>query len=685
MALEQPTLDDLTWSQMVASIRRRIPAASDGRWTLHAPVDPGVTLLELYAYLLEQRVFWLDQTPDALVHAALSLMGERARTSRAAATVLRLQPADYDLLPSRTPVALARSAPPLVFTTGKATLLLPVRQTGDARREEYEVGLEAGGRDRTLDLRQRRRVCLLPADKSAAEFRVVLWLDKPPAPAAAGKKFSLLFELEVPAGVAPAWSPDAVRGVAPPAALTWWYRRAGSGEWARFEAVEDGTSGLRRSGVVRLRMPSDWTKETGLPPGPSGAEPYAVRVRTESGTYAAPPVVKQIVPNVVVALNQRRTQTHELREEWLPLPGGSVALQDLTTEPEAGAAPLTDHPALEGSVKLSLRERDGRWHVWKRTNALTFSGPEDRVFVVDRELGAVTFGDGLTGRLPVPDTKAAGANLRVKYRVGGGAAGNLDRGLVFEGLAGHAGLPARSVVEAAGGSGPETVEEARARASASLRRVERAVTAEDHVELAVSTPGVAISRAHAELGRHPCHPCKRVPGAVTVYVVPHAPRTDDGVKDCAYVAAPAPDPGALAAVRARMTNARLVAGEVFVLPAVYRRVRLSVELLGDPVDADALRERVEARLRRFLDPLVGGAARTGWEFGEPVRPSALMREAQRAAGEDASVSWVSIGLDGAAPTEDCSDVAIRSHELVVLMEVSVRLRRTATGATGGLR
>ena len=43
MALASLTLDDFTWDDLVAATRRRIPAASGGTWTLHAPVDPGVT------------------------------------------------------------------------------------------------------------------------------------------------------------------------------------------------------------------------------------------------------------------------------------------------------------------------------------------------------------------------------------------------------------------------------------------------------------------------------------------------------------------------------------------------------------------------------------------------------------------------------------------------------------------
>ena len=68
-------LDDLTWDNMVAAIRRRIPAESAGNWTLHARADPGITLLELFAWLAEQRLLSLDQVPDGFVVAVLKLLG----------------------------------------------------------------------------------------------------------------------------------------------------------------------------------------------------------------------------------------------------------------------------------------------------------------------------------------------------------------------------------------------------------------------------------------------------------------------------------------------------------------------------------------------------------------------------------------------------------------------------------
>jgi hypothetical protein len=244
------------------------------------------------------------------------------------------------------------------------------------------------------------------------------------------------------------------------------------------------------------------------------------------------------------------------------------------------------------------------------------------------------------------------------------------------------------VVPAAGGAEAQPLTEARDETAASLKRPTRAVLRRDFEELARSTPGVAIARARAALGLHPEHRCP-VPGAVTVFVVPEVPREEasaanDELRESAFVAAPVPDPGELDAVRARLDAARLVTTEVFVAPPRYRPVSILVEAEADPLDPAELENRLTASLRSFLDPLTGGDDRAGWPFGEPVRPSALLREAQASLGGDGEVSRVVIGLDGNAPSQDCQDVAIGEHELVFLDDLRLALRRNAPGR-GGLR
>ncbi|HMF57059.1 MAG TPA: hypothetical protein VK619_12015, partial [Pyrinomonadaceae bacterium] len=645
MALEQVKLDDLTWAEMVTSIRRRIPADSGGSWTLHAPVDPGMTLLELFAWLLEQRVYWLDQIPCSLVRTALRLLGESTRPTQPAATVLQFPPDSFKTIQAKTEMRRAESYPAIIFSTDEGVTLLPVAEYGESKQSR--VSLYVAGQDRTQDLRQGRVVPLFPSDGSRAEIKIVFWLTEQLQNVAHSEPFSLLFQLETSSSIPAQWSPDAVEGVNPPATITFYYSTAANqlGQFTA-EQVDDGTGGLRRSGVLRLPIPEDWSVDESIGKQ-NGLFPYSLMLRTAKSTFTAPPSLVRFVPNVVIAHHRRLTQLHHLTRAWLPLPGNVVALSNLPED-----QPDKDYPPLEETVKLRIRERDDHWHCWQPTLDLALHGPDERVFIVDRKAGTLRFGDGLTGRLPVLakiDEKKPldeQTNLLVQYEVGGGAGGNLGSSENSKNRTGWEGvgvanqdLTAQNVVPGIGGAEAETVDEARQRVTAEFRERNRAITRFDHETIAVTTPGVAFSRAHAAIGFHPGHPCSLVPGAMTVFVVPEAPREEIFETDAegAFVAAPVPDPGALAMARARFERARLVASELFVSAPRYRKVSLTVEVNADIADPLAMRQRINDRLKDFLDPLLGGDDGTGWPFGEPLRPSALLREAQQALGEEGEV------------------------------------------------
>ncbi|MGR3932373.1 putative baseplate assembly protein [Streptomyces sp. BRA346] len=637
MTLPAPKLDDLTWADMMAAVRRRIPAESDGTWTLHAPVDPGVTLLELFAYLLEQRLYWLDQVPDALVVAILRLLDiEPPRPARPAATVLHLAARQEDTAVPVVPTGTALTRDPtgrIVFTLDHDVAAFPLAEGG-----EVTVWTD---RDRTADLRVRRGIALLASDGAPAEARFTLPLTgEHPAPG----PISLLIELDAPAACVPSWLPGAVDGVPPPAELTWSWFRPGTDISGTFEKVEDGTAGLRRSGVVRVHPPADWTtQDTGI------------LVSTPAATYAAPPRLLQLAVNVSAAHHRtyRTADGSDLQEQiraWLRLPGQHLVLPDAADR------------LLEATLRLGDKE-------WQPVPDFTFGAPPDRIFVLDRAEGALVFGDGLTGRVPRPDP-----DVQVAYVIGGGRDGNggmTGNWLPAADIPAAEAVSAANLVRAEGGADPETVTEARRRAAASLGEVTRAVTADDFVTLARTTPGVAVARAYPALGEHPGFPCTTVPGAVTVHIVPAAPRDDLDRED--FVAAPLPDPGMLCAVAARLEQARLLTSEVFVRGPRYRDVALRVDLSGDPADRTRVATAATAALRRFLDPLVGGDDQDGWPFGQPLRPSALLRAAQRALGDLTDIAAVAIGLDGTDADEACDEVPLAAGELPVLRTVRTRI------------
>lgn len=655
MALPPLALDDLAWDDLTSAARSRIAAASSGAWTLHAPVDPGVTLVELFSWLLDQRLYRMDRVPAPLFRAAIALLGERMIPVREASTLLALSRSPAGFVKAGSTLELARAEVAPLFSLREGLTLLPVER----------IDLFIGGADRSADLHETRGVEILPAGGSAAEAKLVLWMSAPiagPQP----RPFSLFLELAVAPAVRPEWDPDSV-DVPPPAELGVWYSRTAGHAPRRFSSLHDGTGGMRRSGLLRLPVPPDWAPEGAAV---NGLLPYALFFRTRAATFTAPVTLSRAVPNVAIARHRRiaRRAAHVAAGEWLPLPGIEIELED------------AERPPIPAELRLRIREKDGRWHRWKPVEDFARSAPADRVFVVDRARGRVLFGDGLNGRIPQPDP-AIDPNLRLSIAVGGGAEGDVGGDLDWiADVAG--GLTARGLVPAIGGREPETLDEARLRVGGLLEVIERAVTAADTERLAETTAGVAIARAHAAIGFHPGHPCTIAPGAVTVFVVPWAPRGED--LDAWRAPAPVPDPGALTAVRARLETARLVGTELYVCPPRYRDVKLLVRIAGDPDDPAAPRAAVVAALTRFLDPLVGGDDRNGWPFGDPLRPSVMMREAL-AALDDGEVVAVSIGLDGVEPSEDCAETAIGPHDLPALVSVQVRFETDRTARTGGLR
>jgi hypothetical protein len=60
MPLQLPNLDERRYADLVAEARRLIPV-HDPSWTNHNPSDPGITLLELFAYLSEMLLYRLDR------------------------------------------------------------------------------------------------------------------------------------------------------------------------------------------------------------------------------------------------------------------------------------------------------------------------------------------------------------------------------------------------------------------------------------------------------------------------------------------------------------------------------------------------------------------------------------------------------------------------------------------------
>jgi Concanavalin A-like lectin/glucanases superfamily len=68
-----PTLDDRTFADFANDARAMIPSLAPG-WTDHNPTDPGIILLELFAWLAEIVLYRIDRVPDRSYRTFLRLL-----------------------------------------------------------------------------------------------------------------------------------------------------------------------------------------------------------------------------------------------------------------------------------------------------------------------------------------------------------------------------------------------------------------------------------------------------------------------------------------------------------------------------------------------------------------------------------------------------------------------------------
>ena len=107
--LKVPQLDQVTYEQIKQRAVSRIPALT-AEWTDFNSHDPGITVLELYAWLTDMLDYYMDATGDAHVEKYLKLLGIRPKTARPASGYVVLEGAGDGVIPDGT-VLLAGDIP----------------------------------------------------------------------------------------------------------------------------------------------------------------------------------------------------------------------------------------------------------------------------------------------------------------------------------------------------------------------------------------------------------------------------------------------------------------------------------------------------------------------------------------------------------------------------------------------
>ncbi|MFE7042564.1 putative baseplate assembly protein [Streptomyces atratus] len=588
MALPAPNLDDRRFQQLVDEAKRYVQQRSP-EWTDHNVSDPGVTLIETFAYMVDQLLYRLNRVPDKNYSAFLDLLGVTLfppSVARAEVDFWLSAPQPETVrLPAGTEVATSRgeAEEAVVFSTSDD---LPIVPSSLARLVTAPVSGDQT--DRTAPLGAGKDIpCFQPR----------------PEPGDA-----LLFGLPtaVPRCIVAVRLDSRVEGVGvdprqPPLVWEAW----DGARWVTCQTGTDSTGGLNRPGEVIVFVPAGHTASV-----TAGTRAGWLRCRVtapEPGQpfYSESPTIREAEVFTVGG-----TTGVEHAETVLDVPLGiseGVAGQKFSVS----RAPLL----LDGEPPVVQVSSAEGWQVWTAVEHFGDSSPHDRHVRIDAVSGEFSFPpevrepDGTMRAYGAVPEK--GAQLRVpRYRTGGGAAGNVARGAICvlrSSVPYVAGVDNREA--ARGGVDGETVENAKVRAPNILRVQERAVTAGDYEAVA--------REAAPSLRRVRCLPAVAgEAGAVRVLVVPDAVPDEGGQLRFEQLI---PSDSVLSTVTARLDERRLVGTRLVVEPPAYQGVTVVARLVTAGGDVDRVRTEALAALFRHIDPLRGGAEGTGWPFGRPVQ------------------------------------------------------------------
>lgn len=616
MPLQAPVLDTRTFAELKAELLRRIPRYTP-EWIDFNESDPGITLVELFAWLTESLLFQMNRLPERNYIKFLQLLNLELQPPLPATAHLTFTPtADATLqpIPSRTRVAAQPPAggEPVIFETEDGLDLIPLLLTdvqvydGSA----FTVVTE----NNTPWTSSYRPFGWSPQPGSALYLGFTPPENLPPK----GQRLlpqQLRFRLFLPPATAagePQLSSKSQQPPAPPVKLIWEYRHPNTPTyWQPLSLYQDETAAFTREGYILVAGPAEIAPSVeGKPPEPP--EPrYWLRCRLVEGTYPANqiPEIALIRPNTVPA-----RQLVTVRNELL---GNSEGHPDQLFT-------LRYKPMFRDSLSLYTQLPGEEEEEWQRMDDWLSSGPEDRHYVLSPVIGEIRFGDGHRGRIPV-----AGAEIIAReYRYGGGLTGNVGAGLISTLLTSVEGVEkVTNEQAAAGGRDEQSLDDLKAKAPEVLRHRNRAMSAEDFTALAKEAGGVTkattLPLAHPDFP----YPEVQVPGAVTVVIVPGTPESSldppatepatGNIVPATPESPPVPSPELLRQTANYLDAARLITTEVYVRGPRYLAIKVETKVVAKPYAAFGKVEAdVKKALNQRLDPL-------GWPFGRELYPTGL--------------------------------------------------------------
>ncbi len=277
MPLPTPNLDDKTFEQIVEEARALIPLVAPA-WTDHNLHDPGITFIEMFAWLAEIQQYRLNQVAEASFLRFVHLAGiTRTSQQTAAAIIAVTAPVKGLLVPANSRVDPAGKEEFPFESVGDTYLTASVLKSVRTRVAERETDQTNANRDPAAHFAP---FGPLPAVGDSLRLGFDNWFAEPEIHLTVE-----LYEQGLPAVVA---LTTEAPGFVPSATIRWEYL-APEG-WLALPVIEDGTLNLSRNGQIRFQRPEEGGVEE---------DQYWIRAILKTGSYEIAPRVQEIRVNSV--------------------------------------------------------------------------------------------------------------------------------------------------------------------------------------------------------------------------------------------------------------------------------------------------------------------------------------------------------------------------------------------------
>lgn len=658
--IKLPNLDDQDFTDIVEAAKRRIPVLYP-EWTDLNEHDPGITILELFAWLKEMQQYYLNRISDRSYESMLKLLG--IETQKAA-------PATARVLFSDTPASVIKGAE---AQTEDGTVFIC---SEEFTRSPYDTGRSfvdtAEGVHDVTDIISDPSTNFYPFSSRHGTSDRDFYIGVNVAEGfSASDKVQLYFDINDRCAVQRNPASDNCRI---PRKLVWEYSTAAG--YKECSDVCDDTLALSFGGKVVLTVGSDFAENDGGGRLPSGRY---IRVRMEYSGCEDMPTIGAIYTN---CLELTQTERHCAHKD-LTVSGGQISVSDKLIcdglyhvlvrfgngwqyaeravlkqgldgaiidlsgyegmlaedgNPNVRVIYCTEHfgrnkmfyssdglPCQQFELDLDnelMAEEleimaaemiDGEpvWQDYTYVDDLALAGPYDRCFTYDRSRRCISFGDNENGEVP----QRGDENIMViTCSCTKGSAGNLRRGNLKELRTNRESFEIHQHSDAAGGRSAETLTHALERLKARMNECVKAVTAEDYRILAGRTPGLRIADVKAIPAFDPdisSASKDRLANTVTLVVLPYSSEPN-----------PVPDESFIAAVREHIENYRMITTYVKVVAPIYVSVDISAEVISSIREIGQVTESAVNAVRNMYSIY----SASGTRFGDPLSEVAVTTE-----------------------------------------------------------